>query len=84
MRHGCGKRIRKLELELRSPALLLWARPYWQGLRKELREARVISIAGRRIPIGKNPVRMLLQQSIVHFALKLRVRRGLSGYIRRR
>ena len=79
MRHGYGERIREFELGLRSAALLLWAGPYCQGLGKELREARVIRIAGRRITIGKNPLRMLRQQSIVHLALKLRISRDFNG-----
>jgi uncharacterized protein (DUF2126 family) len=69
----------EFELELRRAALLYSARPNWQRLIKQLRESLVVRVAGGRFAIWQNPFRVLRQQRVVHFTLKLRVCGNLSA-----
>ena len=84
MRRADADRISEFELRLMSVALVHSARLAFQRLDQQLRESRVISVAGGTIPICQHPVRMLRQQSIVHFALKLRVSGNVDSHKARR
>jgi hypothetical protein len=61
-----------------SVAVLQSARPGWQQLDEQLRESRVIKIAGRTIAIWQNPFRVLRAERIVHLPLKHHIRRSFN------
>jgi len=61
-----------------SVALLRSARPGWQRLDEQLRESRVIKIAGRTIAIWQNPFRVLRAERIVNLPLKRHILRNFN------
>src|SRR5262245_40847346 len=61
-----------------SVGLLRSTRPGWQQLDEELRESRVIKIAGRTIAIWQNPFRVLRAERIVYLPLKRHILRSFN------